>query len=415
MLAKWFKITLWKRILGALVAGAIVGLIWGEGADSIRWIGQDVFVRLIRMLIVPLIFTTLTAGIVAMGDPKKLGSIGLKTVALYMVTTILAIAIGLTLAVTLGPGVGVDLGGATPKVLAAPLSLAERMFAIIPTNPVEALAKGDVMAIILFSVLLGIGILMAGEKGKPLARVFDAGSAAMLKVTHIVMEFAPFGVFALIAAMAGTKGIQTLLSVITLAIAVYGGCLLHMGLVQGGLVKFILRLPLTQFFKGALDAQLVAFSTSSSAATLPVTMTVAEKNLGIKPVIASSVLPLGATINQDGTALYVGIVAIFAAQSFGIDLDMGDYLMIALTTTLVSIGTAAVPSASLFLLSAVLEVIGVNEVQIALLIGFVLPFDRILDMMRTATNVTGDLAVASAVAKWEGELDEDMFRAEAVE
>ena len=410
MLKAWFAIKLWKRILGALVLGIIVGLIWGEGAESIKWIG-DAFVRLIRMLVVPLILTTLVAGVVAMGDPKRLGSIGIKAIALYMVTTAFAITIGLTLGALIQPGAGVDLTDATAQQLGEPMTLYDRFMGIIPTNPVAALASGNVLAIILFSILLGIGILMAGEKGRPLGGLFESAADVMIKITHIVMEVAPFGVFALIAWVAGTKGFQTLFSVFGLALALYGGCLLHMIIVHGGLIKFVLRLPALAFFRGALDAQMVAYS----SATLPVTISVARDNLGIGRPVTSSVLPLGATINMDGTALYIGIVALFAAQAFGIDLSLADYLLIALTTTLASVGAAGVPSASLFLLAGVLGVLGISDAQTAIIVGFVLPFDRVLDMMRTVTNVTGDLAVASAVAKTEGELDEASFRAPPVE
>lgn len=414
MLQKWFAIELWKRIMVALVLGVIVGLIWGEGAESIKWIG-DIFIRLIRMLIIPLIFTTLVSGVVAMGDPKKLGSIGLKTIALYMGTTAVAIVIGLTLAAILQPGAGVDLAGAAPQTLEATKTAAERMYGIIPTNPIAALASGNVLAVIFFSILLGIGILLAGEKAAPVSKLFEAGAAVMLKITHMVMEVAPFGVFALIAWIIGIGGIKTLFAVAALGVAVYGGCLFQIFVVYGSIVRFGLRLPAGRFFQGILDAQMVAYSTDSSAATLPVTMSVAEANLGIKKTISSSVLPLGATINMDGTALYVGIVALFAAQAFGIDLDFADYLIIGLTTTLVSIGAAGVPSASLFLLAAVLESIGMTAGQTAIIVGFLLPFDRILDMMRTATNVSGDLVVATVVAKTEGEFDEASFRAAPVE
>ncbi len=414
MLHKWFAIELWKRIMVALVLGVIVGQIWGEGAVAIKPIG-DIFIRLIRMLIIPLIFTTLVSGVVAMGDPKKLGSIGLKTIALYLATTAVAIVVGLTLAAILQPGAGVDLAGAAPQTLEATKTVAERMYGIIPTNPIEALASGNVLAVIFFSILLGIGILLAGEKAEPVAKLFEAGAAVMLKITHMVMEVAPFGVFALIAWIIGIGGIKTLFAVAALGLAVYGGCLFQIFVVYGSIIRFFLRLPAVRFFQGILDAQMVAYSTDSSAATLPVTMSVAEQNLGIKKTISSSVLPLGATINMDGTALYVGIVALFAAQAFGIPLDFADYLLIGLTTTLVSIGAAGVPSASLFLLAAFLESIGMTAGQTAIIVGFLLPFDRILDMMRTATNVSGDLCVATVVAKTEGEFDEASFRAAPVE
>lgn len=410
MLKTWFEIKLWKRIFAALVAGIIVGLIWGDGAESIRWIG-DVFVRLIRMLVVPLIFTTLVAGVVAMGDPKRLGSIGARAFVLYLLTTSAAIVVGLVMGSILQPGVGVDLSGAEARTLGPAMTVAERLYAVIPTNPIAALAEGNILAIIIFSILIGTGIVLCGDKAKILGDAFNAAAEVMLKITFLIMELAPFGVFALIAWVAGTQGVATLANILVLAVAVYVGCFTHMILVHGGIIRFIVRLPLMPFIRGAVDPQLVAYSTSSSAATLPVTMAASEENHGVGVPVSSSVIPLGATVNMDGTALYVGIVALFAAQAFGIPLTMSDYLIIGLTTTLVSIGTASVPSASLFLLAAVLESIGLTGAQTAIIVGFILPFDRILDMMRTVVNVTGDLTVAAAVAKFEGELDEEVYRA----
>ncbi|MDH7942249.1 dicarboxylate/amino acid:cation symporter [Pseudohongiella sp. SYSU M77423] len=404
----WFDIPLWKRIILALVLGVVVGAIWGEGAQSIRWIG-DVFIRLIQMVVVPLVFITIVAGIVSMGDPQKLGSLGVKTLAVYMLTTLFAISIGLVLAAIVQPGVGVDLSGAEPGALQDPIPLGERLMTIIPSNPIAALAEGNILAVIFFALLFGIGILTVGKPAETLAHVMDAGSAVMLKLTHWVMEVAPFGVFALIAWVAGTQGVAALLQVVGLALTVTVACVLQLVVVHGGLMKFVLKLNPLDFFRGAKNAMLVAFSTSSSSATLPVTMSVAETNLGIRPVVASTTLPIGATINMDGSALYVGIVSVFAAQAFGVSLDLMDYMLIAATTTLVSIGTAAVPGASIFLMAAVMETIGLSPAQIALVVGFVLPFDRPLDMMRTAVNVTGDLSVATAVARWSNEFDEDIF------
>ncbi len=407
----WFRIPLWKRIIAALILGAIIGSIWGEGAASIKWIG-DIFIRLIRMIVVPLVFVTLVSGIVAMGDPKKLGSIGVKTMGLYVGTTAFAIVIGLALATVIRPGVGIDMMGATAESLAPVMPLGERLMGIIPQNPVAALANGDILAVIFFAIIFGSGIMLAGNKAKAVADVMDSATEVMLKIIHMIMEVAPFGVFALIAATTGAKGINALADVIPLALTLTLGFVLQIIITHGGIIKFLLKLPATRFFKDIIDAQLIAFSTSSSSATMPVTMAVAEDNLGVKPPVASSVIPLGATINMDGTGMYVGVVAIFAAQSLGIDLNIVDYGLIALTTTLVSIGTAAVPSASLFLLAAVLGVIGVSGEQTALIVGFLLPFDRPLDMMRTVVNVTGDLAVATAVAKSEDEFDEDVFRSD---
>ena len=409
MLQTWFATALWKRILLALVLGVIVGMIWGPGASSISWLGE-LFVRLIRMVVVPLVFVTLVSGVVAMGDPAKLGSLGAKTLAIYMLTTLAAIAIGLFFAAVLQPGVGVDLSAAAPSAVQEAIPLSERLLSIVPSNPIAALAEGNILAIIFFALLVGVSVLTIGEKGKPVAELMDSSSEMMLRITHWVMEVAPFGVFALIAAVAGTQGVAALLDVLTLALAVVLACVVHVVVVHGvGIIKLSLGLSPLNFFRGARDAMLVAFSTSSSSATLPVSMSVAEENLGIKPVVASTVLPLGATINMDGTALYVGIVSVFAAQAFGIDLSLADYAIVAGSTTLVSVGTAAVPGASLFLMAAVMGAIGITPEQIAVVIGFILPFDRPLDMLRTSVNICGDLSVSTAVANWEGEFDREVF------
>lgn len=408
LMQRWFDTALWKRILLALVLGVIVGAIWGEGAQSIRWVG-DLFIRAIQMVVVPLVFITIVAGIVAMGDPRRLGSLGVKTLAMYMLTTLIAISIGLTLAALIQPGLGVDMSNAVPGTLQEPVSFRDQLMRIVPTNPIAALANGDFLAIIFFAILFGSGILAVGSAGKPMADLMDAGAAIMLKLTGWVMEMAPFGVFALIAWVSGTQGVAALMDVIPLAGTAFLAFATHFFLVYGGLMKVVLKLSPYKFFRDAKNATLVAFSTSSSSATLPVTMSVAENNLGIKPVISSTVLPLGATINMDGSAIYVGVVSVFAAQAFGVDLSFVDYVIMAGATTLVSIGTAAVPGASVFLMAGVMATIGLSPAQIAIVVGFVLPFDRPLDMLRTCLNVTGDLAVATTVAKWEGEFDEDMF------
>ncbi len=411
---RWFAIVLWKRILGALVLGALAGLAIGEAAEQIKWIG-DLFIRLIRMLIVPLVFVTLVSGVTAMKDPKRLGSIGGKAIALYLGTTFFAIVLGIAMALILRPGVGIDLSGAEATAIGEAGSLADRLLGIVPENPFAAFAEGNVLAVIFFAVMVGSGLILSGEQGRPLAQVFDSGSELMLKITGIVMEFAPFGVFALVAWVMGTVGPATFLNVFLLAIGVYIGCFLHMVLVHGGIVKFLARLPVGPFFRGVREPQLVGYSTSSSSATLPASLSAAEHNLGISAPVASSVLPLGATVNMDGTALYVAMISIFAAQAFGVPLDLFDYMLIGFTTTLVSIGTASVPSASLFLMAAVLDVIGMTAAQTAIVVGFILPFDRILDMMRTVANVTGDLAVATVVSVWEGDIDREAYLAPPTE
>ena len=414
MLKKWFAVKLWKRVIGGLILGVITGLVFGESAAMLKPFG-DLFVRAIKMLVVPLIFTTLVTGITAMGGVSKLGSIGVKAIGLYMATTAAAVSIGLAFGALFKPGAGMVFEGVTPQPVAEAPGIIDRLLGIVPTNPVAAMASGDVLAIIFFALLLGIGILLAGDKGKALGKVIESAADVMLKITHIVMEAAPFGVFALISWVAGTQGIETFSSILVLAVAVYLACIVHAVFTYGVLIRVVLGLPLVRFFRGVLDAQAVAYSTSSSSATLPVTMSVVENNLGVKRTVSSSVLPLGATINMDGTAIYLGIVALFAAQAFGVEMSMSAYIMIALTATLTSVGAAGIPSASLFLLATVLQVIDLGEVPTALVVGFILPFDRLLDMARTTVNVTGDAAVAVTVAKWEGQLDEEIYRTPAVE
>ncbi|MEM7455237.1 MAG: dicarboxylate/amino acid:cation symporter [Planctomycetota bacterium] len=444
MFKTWQSITLWKRVLIGLAIGVVAGLalrhlmpeavaddgttITGiERATEVAntWIKPwgDAFIRLIRMLIIPLIVTTLIAGVTAMGDPKKLGSLGARTMALYLLTTFFAVSLGLFMGTIIKPGQGVNYQEAGEDALEAVKgkietaseagTIVERLLEIIPTNPVQALASGDVLATIFFALVIGIGILVAGKIADPVRAFFDSAAIVVMKVTMIVMELAPLGVLALMAWVMATKGIEVLRNLFWLALALYLACIVQIVLIYGLLiVKFILRLPMMQFFKGVLDAQGVAFSTASSSATLPVTISCAEKNLGVDKSVAGSVLPLGATINMDGTAIYLGLVALFAAQAGGISLTPTQYIMVALTATLVSIGAAGIPSAGLLLAATVLEVVGVTEGQALLVIAFIFPFDRLLDMMRTLTNVTGDLSVACTVAKWEGSLNEEIFRAE---
>ena len=447
MFKTWQSITLWKRVIIGLFFGLAIGLllryviplpvfnatIKGEVVQlpGAEYIGEYViypfgkaFVRLIKMLIVPLIATTLVAGVTAMGDPKKLGSLGVRTMALYLGTTFFAVSLGLIMGTLLRPGVGVDYQSATVsstsavegKLKAAEGSggIVDRLLEIIPENPVAALAAGDVLPTIFFSIMLGVGILLVGPPADPVRKFFDAAAEVVMKVTMLVMELAPYGVAALMAWVMCTKGVGILSNLLWLAIALYASCILQIVLIYGLLiVKGILRLPLKQFFRGIADAQGIAYSTASSSATLPISISCAENNLGVDKSVAGSVLPLGATINMDGTAIYLGLIALFAAQALGIPMTATSYVMVALTATLISIGAAGIPSAGLLLATAVMAVINVPPEQAIAIIAFIFPFDRILDMMRTLTNVTGDIAVACTVAKWEGELDEDVFRSEA--
>nr|WP_245842544.1 dicarboxylate/amino acid:cation symporter [Sphingomonas laterariae] len=408
-LSAWFGIALWKRILFALVLGTIAGLAWGEGAGQIKWIG-DIFVRLIRMLVVPLVFLTIASGVAELADPRRLGSIGIKTIGMYVFTTILAVTVGLVAATLIQPGAGADFQNAVPRAVAAPKDTGQMFMDIVPMNPFQAMANGDTLAVIFFALLIGAGVVAAGEVADPVRRLLAGGSQVMLKIVGFVMEVAPFGVFALIAVVVGANGPETFVSILKLALCVLAGAMFQTFIVHGGVVRLLAWLPVAPFFRGIADAIMVGFSTSSSSATLPVAIRVAENNLGVSHPVASTVLPLGATIGMDGAAMYVAMLSLFAAQAFGVPLDLADYLVIAATTTIVAMGVAPVPSGSLFVLAAVFAAIGIGPEQTAIVVGFILPFDRILDMMRTVPNVTADLAIATTVARWEKELDVETYQ-----
>jgi Na+/H+-dicarboxylate symporter len=410
----WLQITLWKRILLGLVLGAALGLIIGEHAVAIKWVG-DLFVRLIRMIVTPLVFFSIVSGIAGMGDVKRLGSIGARTLVMYLALTVVAVSVGLSLGTLFQPGAGMDFAGTAPQVLGAAPTLGEYLMSIVPLNPFAALNEGNIPAIIFFAILIGLGIVILGEPAAPAVRLFQIGSDIMLVLVRVIMELAPFGVFALVAWVMGTSGPSTFVHVFLLALALVLGCAIQTLIVHGGVIRLIARLPAVPFFRDIADAVIVAFSTSSSAAVLPVAMRVAEKNLGVSHTVASTTLPLGTTLSMDGTALYVALLAVFSAQAFGVEMTAAQYLMVGLVCVVVAVGTAPVPSASLFMLAAVLQAIGLSAEQTALVVGFILPFDRILDMTRTVPNATSDLVVAVTVAKWEGELDEVAYRATPVE
>jgi len=406
----WFGVPLWQRVLGGLAAGLLIGLFWPAAAPHIAFLGE-LFVRLIRMLVAPIVLITIAAGVTSLGDPKRLGSLGGRTVLLFLGTTVIAVALGMAIGALLHPGRGASLGGAVPKALGATKSVAEQLIGIVPLNVVEALAKGDMLALIFVAILLGVGTIGAGEAGQPLARLFQSLSAVMLRIVGIVMEATPFGVCALIANSVAANGAAVFVNVGWLALCVVLGSALQVLLVHGLLIRLVARLPVLPFFRGIVDALAVAFSTASSSATLPVAMRVAGDRLGVRKPVFMTVLPLGAAVGKDGTALYVGLLAMFSLQALGVALQPGDYGIILLTATLAAFGTAPVPSASLFMLAAVLAAVGVGVDQTALIVGFVLPFDRLLDMTRTVASASANLAVTTTVARLEGEFDEAVYRA----
>ena len=411
----WFKIPLWQRVIGALILGVALGLFWGPEAASIKWIG-DFFIKSIKMLVVPLIFFSLVAGVAAIGDLRKLGAVGGRAMLLFVVTGQIAVWLGLALgtgAVNLGLFPSREQLG-TPDVPTPepnPTTAVDMILSIVPESPVQVMADVAVLPLIVFSLLVGIGILMAKEEGEPVQKIFDSGSVVMQKVTMIVMELTPFGVFALMAWVAGTLGIEALKALSWLVVLNYLGCFLIIGVMYTSMIKFIAKLPAIDFFRGIADAIAVSYSTASSNATLPVTLRCAERNLGIPNSIAAFVISLGATINMNGTAMYLGLATLFGASIFGVDLTWGQYFLISVLATLGAVGAAGIPGAGLIMMALVFGAVGVPLETIA----FVAGVDRIMDMMRTTTNVSGDAAVATTVASMLGEIDKaEMISADDV-
>lgn len=422
--APW-KMSLLTKIFVGMILGIIAGLAFGGSVwtvgdaeftlASIRPVG-DLFLRLIRMVVVPLVFASLLVGTASLGDPKKLGRIGMKTVAFYLVTTALAITIGLFIANTVAPGSGLP-AETTETLLAefetgaaeATISMRQRpgtvetLLEIVPTNPVGSLAAGDMLQIIFFALFFGVALTLIKnrEKANQIIGFFEGVTDAMIIVVHMVMKLAPYAVFALIAAVIATYGVQVLGSLLIYALCVLVGLSLHVLIVYSGAVWILGRMSPITFLRGIRKAQAIAFATSTSSGTLPVTMECAEKNLGVSEEVSSFVLPLGSTVNMDGTAMYQGVATVFIAQVYMMDLSIGQQLTIVLMATLASIGAAGVPGVGIITLAMVLDTIGLPLEGIALILGV----DRFLDMARTAVNITGDSAVAVVVARSEGLLN----------
>lgn len=413
------KLELYTKILLGLLLGVVIGILANKIGFSpfvSTWIKPfgTAFIQLINLIVVPLVFASLLIGVAGLNDIRKLGRIGAKTIIFYLFTTTIAIIIGLVLANTIQPGKGLSKETTTQlmanyqaeaakrieKALEKP-SLQEVLLDIIPTNPAQSFAQGDMLQIIFFALLLGITLtLIPFEKAQPILQLFNGVNDAMIRMVDLIMALAPYGVFALIAAIIGEFGLGILWTLVKYSIVVITGLLAHTCLVYPLLIKSLTKMSVRKFFQGIRPAQLIAFSSSSSSATLPVTMECAEERLGVSNQIASFVLPLGATINMDGTALYQGVAAVFIAQVFGMDLALGQQLTIILTATLASIGAAGVPGVGMITLALVLKTIGVPLEGIALILGV----DRILDMCRTMINVTSDATCSVIISATEGEL-----------
>jgi Na+/H+-dicarboxylate symporter len=374
------------------------------------------FIRSIMMIVIPLVVASLVVGVASLSDMKQLGRIGGKAVGYYLFTTAAAISIGLTLALLVRPGHRMSpeardslalqfqerATGATALAEQAP-SIWQTLLNIIPSNPVAAAAEGSLLPLIVFVIIFSAAISQLAPASRDLLiGFFRAVNDASMRVIDWIMKLAPYAVFALIAAVISRFGVDVLRSLAVYALVVVGGLLIHAIFVYGSLVTVLARVRPLQFFRRIREAQLIAFSTSSSNATLPVTMEVAERELGVSKSTSSFVLPLGATVNMDGTALYQGVATVFIAQVYGFELGLAGLLTILLTATLASIGTAGVPSAGIIILILVLQSVGLGA-QAAAGIALILGVDRILDMIRTAVNVTGDLSCAAVIGRSEGD------------
>jgi Na+/H+-dicarboxylate symporter len=410
----WGRRETTTKILAGMAAGVAVGAAMGADAEWLRPIGTA-FIRLLSMVVLPLVFASLTVGIASLGDIRAVGRIGVKTLVYYITTTVIAIGIGMALANALQPGTTID-AEARAKLLASTEQGvdAERVAELrkrtepgqilldaIPRNVVESMAKGDMVPVIVFALFFGAALAAIGkEKGGRVLDLLAAVNDAAGWMVGAVMKVAPLGVLALMASVVGPLGLGVLRSLAAYAGLVLAGLILHMGLVYPALLWAFVRRGPRWFFGAIRPVQVLAFSTSSSAATLPVTLACSRDRLGVAPEIGDFCLPLGATINMDGTALYQAVAALFIAQVYGIHLGTADQITLVVTTTLASIGTAAIPGAGIPMLAMILSTVGLPVEGVGIILGV----DRILDMCRTVVNVTGDLVGVVIVGRSEGKL-----------
>ncbi|MBQ6315409.1 MAG: dicarboxylate/amino acid:cation symporter [Mogibacterium sp.] len=399
------KLSLATKVLIGLALGIIAGIALQGNPDIAKsYINPfgTLYLNAIKMIIVPMVFCSIVMGVCGLGDAKKLGRIGLKTIGIYMFTTALACTFGMIVANVTHVGRGMNLGeGAEMEINEAP-SLLENLVNIIPSNPIDAMASGNMLQIIAFALFIGAGIIMVGKKAEPVAAFLDGFAEIMYKITGWIMEFTPYGVFALMTTTIATNGLDVLLPLLKFVLTCYLAFLVHLVITYcGGITVFLKKNPIT-FIKEAWDAIIVSFTTCSSSATLPVTMNCA-KRMGVTLPVRSFTLPLGATINMDGSAIYQCVTAMFVANLFGIDLSINQQLLIIITALLASIGTAGVAGASIIMLGTVLTSVGLPIEGIAIVVGV----DKLIDMPRTSMNIIGDLMCCSIVAKSEGELSHE--------
>ena len=398
----------WQMLIG-LVLGVIVGAVIDAeiGKTYLQPFGT-LFIRLIRMVVVPLVIATLIAGAANIADISKLGRVAIKILILYAVGSALAVIFGLFFANLIDPGLGLNLSteGLNVKKVTAP-PMVQTLLNIVPINPMEALSKGAMLQIIFFAIMFGFGLAGLGEKGRPLVQFFDLVGQVMIRVTNMVMAYAPIGVFALIAFTVSRHGLSVLLPLGKLILASLIATVLYVFLIQVPAAKFLGGVGMMQFFRGIAEPWLIAFTTCSSAAALPANIQAARR-LGATKSITYFSIPLGNTINMAGTAIYMGVCAVFASEVFGMSLSMADQITIVLMGVLAAVGTAGVPGAGLIMTTIVFTQVGIPLEAVALIAGI----DRILDMIRTSVNVTGDVMSAIVVTNWEHQLHADKLEAD---
>ncbi len=406
------------RILIGMAAGLVLGVaVQQTGVSESHWLrsffvegiidaGGQIFIASLKLMVVPLVLVSLICGAASLGDTGSMGRVGGKAIGLYLLTTALAISIALILALLVSPGVG---GDPPPSDVTfdpgAPASIKDTLVGIFPTNPVSAMADGNMLQIIVFALLLGIAISHAGEAGARVMGWFQDVNEVLMRLITLLIKLAPYGVFCLMTRLFATQGWEEILKLLSYFMTVVAALIVQMSVVYPTLLMLLARVNPLTFMRKMREPMLVAFSTASSGATLPVTLRTVEQRVGVRNEVAAFVVPLGATINMDGTAIMQGVATVFIAQFYGIDLALGDYLMVILTATLASIGTAGVPGVGLIMLTMVLTQVGLPVEGIMLIIGV----DRLLDMLRTAVNVTGDGTVSAIVARSEDDLDMNVF------
>ena len=390
----------WIKILIGLLLGAAFGLLAGQQYDLLVKVGKA-FIDLLKMLVGLIVFSSLVTGMCHINDPKKLGRIGLRTLAFFTVTTLISIMIGVVIAHIFKPGEGLSLEVPLGGITSGKMSLVDFLFSIIPSNPFASFAEGNILQIIVFSVLFAFAITMTGEKAKPVLHVIESLSETMYSLTHFIMKLAPYGVFALIASAIGSIGLKVVYPLIKLLAANYLACLIQIVVVFSLSLKCLAHVKVAPFFKGMKDAIVLAFTTCSSSATLPISLDCAKNHLGISPDISGFVLSLGSTINMNGAAIGQSIAALFIAQAYGIEITWVKILVLFLTALVSAVGAAGIPGTGIIMLSVVLNAMGLPLEGIALVAGV----DRIREMMSAVTNILGDAVAAVYVAKKEKQID----------